>query len=1073
MTMRRFLAFTLFLAALFLSGCKKEPSLSLSGPASLELSAGGGSSSASFTVNRDWTASTSDSWVSVSPSSGTASDGPVMVTVTASPNTTYEDRTATVTIRAEGLSQSITVRQPANLGVVIPTKSFEIASDARTVEVAVQSNVDYTVSVSAGWIKQTGTKALTSKTLVFSVEENTSYDPRSATITVKPQSGGEAEQVISVKQAQKDALQVSKATYGMPYGGGEIDVKVEANVAFEVKSGVDWIQYVNTKGLSSSTVVLRVAGNATYESREGKVTIQQKNGSLSISITVKQDGRVAVTGVTLDKSNLSLQPGETATLTATVKPDNATDKSVTWSSSDEKVATVSSDGTVTAVAVGTATITAQAGNKTATCKVTVSDKEQEIKTALMKIYDAMDGPNWKITRKWDLSKPLVEWEGVGWDEVAERLMLDFRGFGLKGKFPDCFGELTPLYSFYCQEEPGVTGTLPPSFKSLKNLDHIALAFTSMTSLPDLFQDMPLKFAFITGNASMTGPLPESLGSSPVLEELSFGQNAFTGKVPDSWARLGTGLQLQEGSLDERVPDSFVQSADAYYLVNMYITLTNWRTAPVVVGDYDIPAFWPRKDIKDVVTGATIDFKKIISQNKVTVLLNWATWCPFSKDLMPVLKKMYEKYHKDGLEIISAFNSDSRTDDQGKPLKDVILERGYDKWYNFNLWDFTGTEWNIWCAGTPSAVLVDNTGMTLASSKTNVSDPARNRFGYPASTQLIPLLEDIFGPLDDDDDYSSTDYSKDGEVVKLQSASTGKGINVVFMGDGYTDRDVAGGLYLRLMEYSMEEFFAIEPYKSFRDRFNVYAVTAVSKNGKTGPGYSTALGTSATISSISTGNIDKCYEYALKVPGIQDDKNLLIGVLVNSSTSARGITVMSESKQSGVAYYGSTGNDRGAFGNTIRHEAGGHGFAFLDDEYETVQGTATAEHIDNRNAMYKKYGWYSNVDFTNDPSKVKWSAFLNDQRYQGEVGIYEGGSLYSKGAYRPSENSMMRDNYEFYNAPSRWAIYQRIMKLSGEECTFEGFLQYDAVNRGKKQTAVRPPLRMQSVREPDAPPVVIP
>ena len=198
--MKRFLVFV-FCAAVLFGACQKEPSLTLSGPTSVELSADGGSGSASFTVNRDWTASASDSWVSVSPSSGSASDGPVTVTIRASQNTTYEDRTATVTIRAEGLSQSITVRQPANLGVVIPTKSYEIASDARTVEVEVKSNVEYKVTVSESWIKQTGTKGLTSKTLVFSVEANTTYDPRSATITVKPQSGGEAEQVISVKQA--------------------------------------------------------------------------------------------------------------------------------------------------------------------------------------------------------------------------------------------------------------------------------------------------------------------------------------------------------------------------------------------------------------------------------------------------------------------------------------------------------------------------------------------------------------------------------------------------------------------------------------------------------------------------------------------------------------------------------------------------------------------------------------------------------------------------------------------------------------------------------------------------------
>ena len=67
-------------------------------------------------------------------------------------------------------------------------------------------------------------------------------------------------------------------------------------------------------------------------------------------------------------------------------------------------------------------------------------------------------------------------------------------------------------------------------------------------------------------------------------------------------------------------------------------------------------------------------------------------------------------------------------------------------------------------------------------------------------------------------YTSTDYSRDGEVVALQAASVGKGIDLVFMGDAYVDRDMeTGGKYETDMKQSMEYFFSIEPYKSFRNR----------------------------------------------------------------------------------------------------------------------------------------------------------------------------------------------------------------------------------------------------------------
>ena len=371
--MRKLPRFAILLlgAAISFAACQKAPELTLTGPTSIDLSVDGGSGSISFTANRDWSVSSSDSWVTVSPSSGTASDGTVTVTVRCNANTTYDDRTATVTIRMEGLSQSVTVRQPANKGVVLLKQAYDLQSDAKTIDVEVQANVQYTVSTSVNWIKQTGTKGLSSKTLTFSIEENKTYDPREGKITIKPQEGNAQEQVISVKQAQKDALNVEKTTYDMPYGGGEIEIKVESNVSFDVSPNADWIHHTQTKALSSSTVCLKIDENETYSSREGTVEIKQQNGSLKHTITVNQAGRIAVTSVVLDKTSLNLNVGDSETLVATVKPDNATDKTVMWTSSDDTIATVDETGKVTAIKEGTATITAKAGEKTAECKVTV------------------------------------------------------------------------------------------------------------------------------------------------------------------------------------------------------------------------------------------------------------------------------------------------------------------------------------------------------------------------------------------------------------------------------------------------------------------------------------------------------------------------------------------------------------------------------------------------------------------------------------------------------------------------------------------------------------------------------
>lgn len=95
------------------------------------------------------------------------------------------------------------------------------------------------------------------------------------------------------------------------------------------------------------------------------------DNTVSPAVVTVEAKTIKVTSVAVSPKTLNLEVGQTGTLTATVKPDNATNKTVTWTTSDAKVATVDNNGVVTAVGKGTATITAAADGKTATCTVTV------------------------------------------------------------------------------------------------------------------------------------------------------------------------------------------------------------------------------------------------------------------------------------------------------------------------------------------------------------------------------------------------------------------------------------------------------------------------------------------------------------------------------------------------------------------------------------------------------------------------------------------------------------------------------------------------------------------------------
>ena len=123
---------------------------------------------------------------------------------------------------------------------------------------------------------------------------------------------------------------------------------------------------------SSNASVARVNSGTVTAIKEGITTITASAGGKSATCSVKVSTRVvAVTSITLDKTSLSMKVGETETITATVNPDNATDKTVTWGSSDVSVATVA-DGIVTAKSPGTVTVTAKSGIYTTDCNVTVT-----------------------------------------------------------------------------------------------------------------------------------------------------------------------------------------------------------------------------------------------------------------------------------------------------------------------------------------------------------------------------------------------------------------------------------------------------------------------------------------------------------------------------------------------------------------------------------------------------------------------------------------------------------------------------------------------------------------------------
>lgn len=350
------------------------------------------------------------------------------------------------------------------------------------------------------------------------------------------------------------------------------------------------------------------------------------------------------------------------------------------------------------------------------------------------------------------------------------------------------------------------------------------------------------------------------------------------------------------------------------------------------------------------------------------------------------------------------------------------------------------------------------------------------------TELPAFIEELFGD-NESASYESTDYSKDGEVKQLQKATKGKGIDIVLMGDAFSDRLIADGSYDKAMNAGMEGLFASEPYKSFRDHFNVYSVTAVSRNEVYTDDSETAFAGYFGEGTEVGGNDKAAMSYALKA--ISEDRmdNALVVVMMNSLSYAGTCYMYYPESSSGdygsgisVSYF-PVGYSDLQINNLIRHEAGGHGFAKLADEYAYSWLGKMPNEVIEYHKEQTPWGWWKNADFTSDPTKVKWSRFLTDNRYASEgLGVYEGAFTYWTGAYRPTEDSAMNSGNIGFNAPSREAIYYRIHKLAygpDWEYDYEEFVKWDEKNRNKEQTRGVPyRLDIPEDFQPTHPPVVI-
>lgn len=313
--------------------------------------------------------------------------------------------------------------------------------------------------------------------------------------------------------------------------------------------------------------------------------------------------------------------------------------------------------------------------------------------------------------------------------------------------------------------------------------------------------------------------------------------------------------------------------------------------------------------------------------------------------------------------------------------------------------------------------------------------------------------------------SQYDYEyEEDQYVKLQSATRGNGVDIFIVGDGYDALDISSGIFLRDMKQHMEYFFGVEPYTTYRDYFNVY--TSIARSEESGIGTLDHLReTKFNLQIINDerrfrGDAEGVLDYCVTTvnPIASKPDPTVLAICVANYDGYEGITYMFG--ESNVAL---TTNSVMPYPNDARgltqHEAGGHGFGLLGDEYiyhsALIQNCRClcCNHINDLLAEHAM-GYYRNVSLNGQYRDVEWSHLIFDPRYRDLVDLYEGAYFHSRGVYRSEYNSCMNNNIAYFSTWSRQLIVERIMRLAGETFDFENFVANDKRTLGRDFTSSR-------------------
>lgn len=207
-------------------------------------------------------------------------------------NEDTEKREGEIVFKSGDKVETVKVYQAGGTFILLSQNECFVSDAGETISVDVKSNVEYGVQMpDVDWITDDpSSRSMSSHTLKYVVAPNEGYDSRSAEIIFYDKNS-DLKDTLKVVQAQKDAIVISKKEYEVKRGGETIEVKLSANVDFEVSvPDTDWLSQVESRAWKEHTLYFKVAENESFANRMARIVIKDKNSSLADTLTVIQEG---------------------------------------------------------------------------------------------------------------------------------------------------------------------------------------------------------------------------------------------------------------------------------------------------------------------------------------------------------------------------------------------------------------------------------------------------------------------------------------------------------------------------------------------------------------------------------------------------------------------------------------------------------------------------------------------------------------------------------------------------------------------------------------------------------------